>query len=148
MTSHDARFVSHLRSVHGDSRHVCKFCAKLFKLQGSLLVHQRVMHQPVNERVTNLLARRQEEPAVKQEVEGVEGVLLVPPVAQQEQEQEQGQEELEKGEIAPKEEVKEGGGGGLVCNTCNKVREGGRKKGKGEWEQMRKGLVYWPGYSQ
>ena len=34
-------FSQHLRSVHNDSRHVCKFCTKMFKLKGSLLVHQR-----------------------------------------------------------------------------------------------------------
>ena len=32
------RYVDHLRSAHGETRHVCKFCAKLFKLKGSLLV--------------------------------------------------------------------------------------------------------------
>ena len=32
------RYVDHLRTAHGETRHVCKFCAKLFKLKGSLLV--------------------------------------------------------------------------------------------------------------
>ena len=32
------RYVDHLRAAHGETRHVCKFCAKLFKLKGSLLV--------------------------------------------------------------------------------------------------------------
>ena len=36
-----AQFTEHLQSVHGDHRHVCKYCAKMFKLKGSLLVHQR-----------------------------------------------------------------------------------------------------------
>ena len=54
-------YTEHLCKVHNDYRHVCKFCAKLFKLKGSLLVHQRVMHQPINARVTNLLAKRKEE---------------------------------------------------------------------------------------
>ena len=35
------QFTGHLKSVHGDHRHVCKYCAKMFKLKGSLLVHQR-----------------------------------------------------------------------------------------------------------
>ena len=35
------QFTQHLVSVHNDSRHVCKFCTKMFKLKGSLLVHQR-----------------------------------------------------------------------------------------------------------
>ena len=35
------QFTGHLQSVHGDNRHVCKYCAKMFKLKGSLLVHQR-----------------------------------------------------------------------------------------------------------
>ena len=35
------QFTGHLQSVHGDHRHVCKYCAKMFKLKGSLLVHQR-----------------------------------------------------------------------------------------------------------
>ncbi len=38
-------FTSHLRSVHNDFRFVCHICAKMFKLKGSLLVHQRVVHQ-------------------------------------------------------------------------------------------------------
>ena len=35
------QFTGHLQSVHADNRHVCKYCAKMFKLKGSLLVHQR-----------------------------------------------------------------------------------------------------------
>ena len=35
------QFTEHLRCVHNDGRHVCKFCTKMFKLKGSLLVHQR-----------------------------------------------------------------------------------------------------------
>ena len=31
----------HLATAHGDTRHVCKYCAKMFKLKGSLLVHMR-----------------------------------------------------------------------------------------------------------
>ena len=31
----------HLAAAHGDTRHVCKYCAKMFKLKGSLLVHMR-----------------------------------------------------------------------------------------------------------
>jgi len=54
-------YTEHLCKVHNDYRHVCKFCSKLFKLKGSLLVHQRVMHQPINARVTNLLAKRTED---------------------------------------------------------------------------------------
>ena len=38
-------FTSHLRRVHNDFRFVCHICAKMFKLKGSLLVHQRVVHQ-------------------------------------------------------------------------------------------------------
>ena len=35
------QFSQHLQTQHNDNRHVCKYCAKLFKLKGSLLVHQR-----------------------------------------------------------------------------------------------------------
>ena len=38
--------VTHLVQVHGDRRSVCRYCGKLFKLRGSLLVHQRVVHGP------------------------------------------------------------------------------------------------------
>ena len=62
-------YTEHLSKVHNDYRHVCKFCAKLFKLKGSLLVHQRVMHQPINARVTNLLAKRKEDMAQDIELE-------------------------------------------------------------------------------
>ena len=37
-------YSSHLLNVHGDPRHPCGFCGKLFKLRGSLLVHERVVH--------------------------------------------------------------------------------------------------------
>jgi hypothetical protein len=40
-------FVSHLRQVHNDHRFVCHICAKIFKLKGSLLVHLRVVHDPL-----------------------------------------------------------------------------------------------------
>eukprot|EP00094_Tigriopus_californicus_P003224 TCALIF_03103-PA protein Name:"Similar to Zfp2 Zinc finger protein 2 (Mus musculus)" AED:0.14 eAED:0.14 QI:0/0.83/0.71/0.85/0.83/0.85/7/943/793 len=36
----------HLRSAHNDQRFICKTCGKLFKLRGSLLVHERVVHNP------------------------------------------------------------------------------------------------------
>ena len=42
-------FTHHLKSVHNDHRHACNVCAKLFKLRGSLLVHQRVVHNPIGE---------------------------------------------------------------------------------------------------
>ena len=40
-------YVSHLRQVHNDHRFVCHICAKIFKLRGSLLVHLRVVHNPL-----------------------------------------------------------------------------------------------------
>ena len=40
-------FVSHLKQVHNDHRFVCHICAKIFKLRGSLLVHLRVVHNPI-----------------------------------------------------------------------------------------------------
>ena len=39
-------YVEHLRLVHGDQSSVCGDCGKIFKLRGSLLVHQRVVHNP------------------------------------------------------------------------------------------------------
>lgn len=40
-------FVSHLKQAHNDHRFVCHICAKIFKLRGSLLVHLRVVHNPL-----------------------------------------------------------------------------------------------------
>ena len=40
-------FVNHLKIVHNDHRFVCHICAKIFKLRGSLLVHLRVVHNPL-----------------------------------------------------------------------------------------------------
>ena len=40
-------FVNHLKVVHNDHRFVCHICAKIFKLRGSLLVHLRVVHNPL-----------------------------------------------------------------------------------------------------
>ena len=37
------------QDTHNDQRHVCNVCGKLFKLRGSLLVHQRVVHNPIGE---------------------------------------------------------------------------------------------------
>ena len=37
-------FIS-FQGVHEDHRHVCDICGKLFKLRGSLLVHQVLYHQ-------------------------------------------------------------------------------------------------------
>ncbi len=42
-------FVNHLRVVHNDHRFVCHICAKIFKLRGSLLVHLRVVHNPLGD---------------------------------------------------------------------------------------------------
>eukprot|EP00095_Tigriopus_kingsejongensis_P003641 maker-scaffold606_size125303-snap-gene-0.19 protein:Tk03641 transcript:maker-scaffold606_size125303-snap-gene-0.19-mRNA-1 annotation:"oocyte zinc finger" len=39
-------YKAHLRSSHNDHRFICKTCGKLFKLRGSLLVHERVVHNP------------------------------------------------------------------------------------------------------
>jgi len=141
-------YVDHLRTAHGETRHVCKFCAKLFKLKGSLLVHQRVMHQPINERVTNLVATRQEttleqihkyantkiqETTLEQQPALPHHSLAFSPLIKQEglageegkandqgvREQESGSS-LERGEINPKVEISDGAS--LVCRTCNKVR--------------------------
>ena len=35
--------------VHNDHRFVCHICAKIFKLRGSLLVHLRVVHNPLGD---------------------------------------------------------------------------------------------------
>lgn len=45
-------FVSHLKQVHNDHRFVCHICAKIFKLRGSLLVHLRVVHNPLGKPLT------------------------------------------------------------------------------------------------
>ena len=37
---------AHLAAAHGDHRYVCPSCGKLFKLRGSLLVHERIVHNP------------------------------------------------------------------------------------------------------
>ncbi len=42
-------YVNHLRLVHNDHRFVCHICAKIFKLRGSLLVHLRVVHNPMGD---------------------------------------------------------------------------------------------------
>jgi hypothetical protein len=42
-------YVNHLRQVHNDNRFVCHICAKIFKLRGSLLVHLRVVHNPLGD---------------------------------------------------------------------------------------------------
>lgn len=39
-------FRRHLADDHADDRFACKVCGKLFKLRGSLLVHERVVHSP------------------------------------------------------------------------------------------------------
>ena len=48
-------FVSHLRQVHNDHRFVCHICAKIFKLRGSLLVHLRVVHNPLGKKRSVIL---------------------------------------------------------------------------------------------
>ena len=42
-------YVNHLKVVHNDHRFVCHICAKIFKLRGSLLVHLRVVHNPLGD---------------------------------------------------------------------------------------------------
>ncbi len=37
-------YSAHRASAHGDAAFVCAYCAKTFKLRGSLLVHERVVH--------------------------------------------------------------------------------------------------------
>lgn len=46
---HHEDFSQHLKLVHNDHRYVCNICAKMFKLRGSLLVHVRVVHNPIDE---------------------------------------------------------------------------------------------------
>ena len=41
-------YKAHLHAAHGDHRFVCPSCGKLFKLRGSLLVHERIVHNPAN----------------------------------------------------------------------------------------------------
>ena len=111
-------------------------------------VHQRVMHQPINERVTNLVATRQEttleqihkyantkiqETTLEQQPALPHHSLAFSPLIKQEglageegkandqgvREQESGSC-LERGEINPKVEISDGAS--LVCRTCNKVR--------------------------
>ena len=111
-------------------------------------VHQRVMHQPINERVTNLVATRQEttleqihkyantkiqETTLEQQPALPYHSLAFSPLIKQEglageegkandqgvREKESGSS-LERGEINPKVEVSDGAP--LVCKTCNKVR--------------------------
>ena len=109
-----------------------------------LQVHQRVMHQPVNERVTGLLARRQEQApgetvfpssspgdsAFIKEEEMMGPSVIGEPGGQEETrwqgssiQEEQGG--LEKGEVALKDEEQESVEG-LTCRTCNKVRKAAR----------------------
>lgn len=42
-------YVNHLKVTHDDQRFVCHICAKIFKLRGSLLVHMRVVHNPLGD---------------------------------------------------------------------------------------------------
>lgn len=39
-------YKAHLHAAHNDHRFVCPSCGKLFKLRGSLLVHERIVHNP------------------------------------------------------------------------------------------------------
>ena len=41
-------YKAHLHAAHNDHRFVCPSCGKLFKLRGSLLVHERIVHNPAN----------------------------------------------------------------------------------------------------
>ena len=44
---HHEEYTKHLKLVHNDNRYVCHICGKMFKLRGSLLVHVRVVHNPM-----------------------------------------------------------------------------------------------------
>ena len=46
---HHEEYTKHLKLVHNDNRYVCHICGKMFKLRGSLLVHVRVVHNPMIE---------------------------------------------------------------------------------------------------
>merc|ERR1719341_1490899 len=65
-------FKQHLVDIHEDPRHFCNFCSKSFKLRGSLLVHQRVIHQyPVVQLSEDMNDFNQQEASPSQAMSGI-----------------------------------------------------------------------------